>query len=48
MLRAVGVILILWYLSIQFTQSLHALDNASTAVFKMIETAAKTTGTHFE
>ncbi len=40
MFRAIGVILILWYLSHLFTQSFSALDGAMTATFETLEAAA--------
>ncbi len=40
MFRAVGVILILWYLSHTISQSFLALDRALTAVFGTLEASA--------
>ncbi len=40
MFRAIGVILILWYLSHLFTSSLRSLDSALSATFKTLEAAA--------
>ena len=40
MFRAIGVILILWYLSHVFSQSFVAMDSAGRATFKALEAAA--------
>lgn len=40
MFRAIGVVIILWYLSHQFTQSFVAFDHAGKAVFEAVEAAA--------
>lgn len=48
MFRAVGIILVLWYLSHQFTASFAALDEALTASLKTIEVAAETSRTQLE
>lgn len=43
MFRAVGVILILWYLSSLFMQTFSAADDAFTATFEALEAAANVT-----
>lgn len=40
MFRALGVILIVWYLSTLFTASFISLDRAATATFDAVEAAA--------
>jgi hypothetical protein len=40
MFRALGVILVLWYLSHAFTESFHAFDRALRATFETLEAAA--------
>jgi hypothetical protein len=40
MLRAIGVVLILWYLSQLFAQSFDSLDSALSATFETLEAAA--------
>ena len=41
MLRAIGVVLVLWYLSQLFAQSFTSLDSALSATFETLEAAAK-------
>ncbi len=48
MLRAVGVILILWYLSHSFNQSFLALDRALKAVFETLEASAIASQKNFD
>lgn len=48
MFRAIGVVLILWYLSHQFSQSYHALDRALTATLETVEVAAETSREHLK
>lgn len=40
MFKAIGVVLILWYLSSVFTQTFSALDDTMTASLQMVEAAA--------
>lgn len=40
MFQAIGAVIIIWYLSHQFTQSFSAFDNAGKAVFEAVEAAA--------
>jgi hypothetical protein len=40
MFHAIGIVIIIWYLSNQFTQSFVAFDHAGKAVFETVETAA--------
>ncbi|MCD5381720.1 MAG: hypothetical protein LR017_00205 [Candidatus Pacebacteria bacterium] len=46
MFRAIGLILLLWYLSGQFQDSFVALDKAATASFNTIEAAATLSQQH--
>lgn len=48
MFRAIGVLLILWYLSSLFSQSFLALDSALTASFQAVESAAVQSQKQFE
>ncbi len=41
MLRAIGVMIVLWYLSSLFSHSFQAADGAFTATFKALEAAAQ-------
>ncbi len=40
MFRAIGFVIMLWYVSQLFSQSIVALDNAGKATFETIEAAA--------
>lgn len=40
MFRALGVVMVLWYLSAQFTQTFRALDNALSASLETLEATA--------
>ncbi len=40
MFRAIGIVLIIWFLSTQFSSTFSALDNAATATLNTVETAA--------
>ena len=48
MLRAIGVVIILWYVSHIFTQSFSAADDAGKATFKALEAAAVASQKNFE
>ncbi len=48
MFRAIGVILILWYLSHTFTQSFLAFDRAVTTAFETFEAVAVASRDDFE
>jgi len=48
MFRAIGLILVLWYISHLFTQSFAALDTAGKATFEAIEAAAIASKQNFE
>lgn len=48
MFRAVGVVIVLWYLSHQFTSSFAALDKALTATLETVEVAAETSREHLK
>ncbi len=48
MFRAIGVVIVLWYVSHLFTQSFFAIDRAATATFGTIEAAAIYSRKHFE
>jgi hypothetical protein len=48
MLRAIGLILILWYLSVLFTESFRAFDEATSATFNAIESAATVAERNFK
>lgn len=48
MFRAVGAVLIIWYLSSVFTESFSALDGAMSASFRAVEAAAITSREHLE
>lgn len=48
MFRALGVVLILWYLSHAFTQSFLAFDSALSATFRTLEAAALASQEKFE
>lgn len=41
MFRAIGVVIILWYLSSLFTHTFRSADSAFSATFKALEAAAK-------
>ncbi len=40
MFRAIGVVIILWYVSSLFSQSFRAMDTAGKATFNALEAAA--------
>lgn len=40
MFRAIGFVIVLWYISQLFSQSISALDNAGKATFEALEAAA--------
>lgn len=40
MFRAIGVVLVIWFLSTQFSDSFAALDDALTATFETLEASA--------
>lgn len=46
MFRALGLILVIWYLSTLFSKSFGAFDDAMTATFKTIESAAAVSQTN--
>lgn len=46
MFRAIGFILIVWFLSNAFSSSFEAFDRAATATFNTIETAAEVSEGH--
>jgi len=48
MFKAIGAILIIWFLSHQFVQSFSALDEAGSAVFLTIEAVAESTQLKFK
>jgi hypothetical protein len=48
MFRAIGVILILWYLSHLFSSSFSSLDGALTATFETMEAAAVASREHLD
>jgi hypothetical protein len=48
MFRAIGVVLVLWYLSHTFNQSFLALDNMLTASFETIEAKAVASRVNFD
>lgn len=47
MLRAIGLIIVLWYTSILFSESFSALDAAGKATFEAIEAAAEASKSSF-
>lgn len=48
MFRAIGVVIILWFVSRLFAQSFSALDGAMTATFETLEAAAIASREQFE
>jgi hypothetical protein len=48
MFRAIGVVIVLWYLSSIFSQTFHALDEALTASLSALEAAAIASKDQFE
>lgn len=48
MFRALGIVIILWYVSHLFTQSFVALDYAGKATFQALEAAAVASRENFE
>jgi hypothetical protein len=48
MFRAIGFVIMLWYVSQLFTQSFAALDNAGKAAFETFEAAAIVSRSHLE
>ncbi len=48
MFRALGVVIILWYVSRLFAQSFSALDGAMTATFETLEATAIASREHIE
>jgi len=48
MFRAIGFVLIVWFLSTQFSSSFQAFDRATTATFGAVESAAIQTQENFK
>lgn len=48
MFRAIGIVIILWYVSQFFSQSITAADHAGRATFEALEAAAKASQRTFE
>lgn len=48
MFRAIGVVIVLWYVSHVFVQSFYAADVAGKATFEALEAAAVSTRKNFE
>lgn len=48
MLRTIGLILLIWFLSGMFAQSFKAFDDAATATLGAVEVAANKTAENFD